>query len=103
MYAIVETCGRQYKVTEGDVLFVEKLPYDEGSEVVFDKILAVSGEKGLVAGAPVVDGASVKAKVLSHGKDSKIIVFKFKAKKGYRRKRGHRQPHTKIQIESINM
>lgn len=102
MYAVVETCGRQYKVAEGDVVFVEKLPYDEGAEVVFDRVLAVSNESGLQFGAPLMSGASVKAKVLSHGKEKKIIVFKYKAKKGYRKKQGHRQSYTKIQIEKIN-
>jgi large subunit ribosomal protein L21 len=102
MYAVVETCGRQYKVSEGEILFVEKLPYEEGSEVVFDRVLALSDENGFSLGAPVIEGASVNAKVLSHGKDKKIIVFKFKAKKGYRKKQGHRQPYTKVQIEKIN-
>ncbi|GAE87075.1 50S ribosomal protein L21 [Acetivibrio straminisolvens] len=102
MYAIIETGGKQYKVQEGDVVFVEKLANDEGSTVTFDKVVAVSKEDKVSFGAPFVSNASVTAKVLSHGKDKKIIVFKFKPKKGYRRKQGHRQPYTKIQIEKIN-
>jgi len=102
VYAIIETGGKQYKVSEGDVVFVEKLDVEEGSEYVFDKVLAVSAGDSVSFGTPYVEGASVKAKVLAHGKDKKIIVFKFKPKKNYRRKQGHRQPHTKVQIEKIN-
>lgn len=102
MYAIIETGGKQYKVQEGDVVFIEKLPVEEGEAVVFDKVLAISGEDSFKAGSPVVEGASVSAKVLGHGKDKKIIVFKYKPKKGYRRKQGHRQPYTRVQIEKIN-
>lgn len=102
MYAIVETCGKQYKVQEGDVLFLDKLSLEEGSTITFDKVLAVSKEDGLSLGAPVVEGVSVTGKVLSHGKDKKIIVFKYRPKKGYRKKQGHRQPHTKVEIQKIN-
>jgi large subunit ribosomal protein L21 len=103
MYAVLVTGGKQYKVSEGDVLYVEKLEAEVDSNVDFDNILMVSKEDGeLVVGKPVVEGANVSAKVLSQGKDKKIIVFKFKRKKDYRRKAGHRQPHTKIQIEKIN-
>lgn len=101
MYAIIETGGKQYKVQEGDVLFVEKLVNGEGETVTFDRVLAVSKESGLVIGSPVVSGASVSAKVEKQGKDSKITVFKYKAKKNYRRKQGHRQPYTKVVIEKI--
>jgi len=103
MYAVLVTGGKQYKVSEGDVLYVEKLEAEVDSNVDFDNILMVSKEDGeLVVGQPVVEGANVSAKVLAQGKDKKIIVFKFKRKKDYRRKAGHRQPHTKIQIEKIN-
>ncbi|WP_282941282.1 50S ribosomal protein L21 [Paenibacillus sp. RC67] len=101
MYAIIETGGKQYKVQEGDVLFIEKLNVGQGDAVTFDKVLAVSKEGGLVLGAPVVAGASVSAKVEKHGKGEKIIVYKYKAKKNYRRKQGHRQPYTKVVIEKI--
>ncbi|MCS7458717.1 50S ribosomal protein L21 [Paenibacillus doosanensis] len=102
MYAIIETGGKQYKVQEGDVLYIEKLNAGEGESVTFDKVLAVSKESGLVVGAPVVSGAAVSAKVEKHGKGEKIIVYKYKAKKNYRRKQGHRQPYTKVVIEKIN-
>jgi len=102
MYAIIETGGKQYRVQEGDVVFVEKLIADEGAVVTFDQVLAVSKEGSASFGSPIVAGASVSAKVLGHGKNKKIIVFKYKAKKGYRRKQGHRQPYTKVQIEKIN-
>lgn len=101
MYAIIETGGKQYRVQEGDVLYVEKLVVGEGETVTFDRVLAVSKEDGLVLGSPVVSGATVSAKVEKQGKDRKIIVFKYKAKKNYRRKQGHRQPYTKVVIEKI--
>ncbi|MEN8906373.1 MAG: 50S ribosomal protein L21 [Clostridiales bacterium] len=101
MYAIMETGGKQYKVQEGDVVFVERLKLDEDEVVNFDKILFVSKDEGAEVGVPYVNGASVSAKVLKHGKDKKVVVFKFKAKKGYRKKQGHRQPYTKVQIEKI--
>ena len=102
MYAIVKTGGKQYKVAQGDVLFVEKLEANEGDVVTLDQVLAVAGEKGLTVGAPVVEGATVTAKVVAQGKAKKVIVYKYKAKKDYRRKQGHRQPYTKLVIESIN-
>ena len=103
MYAIVKTGGKQYKVSQGDVLFVEKLEANEGDVVTLDQVLAVAGEDGkLAVGAPVVEGATVTAKVVAQGKAKKVIVFKYKAKKDYRRKQGHRQPYTKLVIESIN-
>ena len=102
MYAIVNTGGKQYKVAPGDVLFVEKLEANEGDVVTLDQVLAVAGENGLTVGAPVVEGATVTAKVVAQGKAKKVIVYKYKAKKDYRRKQGHRQPYTKLVIESIN-
>ena len=102
MYAIVETGGKQYKVSEGDQLFIEKLAVEDGAEVTFDKVLFVSKDGGVVVGSPLVAGATVTAKVVKHGKAKKIIVFKYKSKKNYRRKQGHRQPYTKVQIEKIN-
>ncbi|HHW31941.1 MAG TPA: 50S ribosomal protein L21 [Clostridiaceae bacterium] len=102
MYAIIETGGKQYKVHEGDVVFVEKLAVEEGSNYTFDKVLAVSKEGEVNFGKPFVSNASVDAKVLAHGKGEKIIVYKYKPKKNYRRKTGHRQLYTKVQIEKIN-
>lgn len=102
MYAIILTGGKQYKVQEGDVVFVEKLSAEEGSVVTFDKVLAVSKDGAVNFGAPVLESASVNAKILGHGKGEKIIVFKYKAKKNYKKKQGHRQPYTKVQIEKIN-
>ncbi|WP_019533494.1 50S ribosomal protein L21 [Paenibacillus ginsengihumi] len=101
MYAIIETGGKQYKVQQGDVLFIEKLDASEGDAVTFDRVLAVSKDGSLTLGAPLVEGAKVSAKVEKHVKGEKIIVYKYKAKKNYRRKQGHRQPYTKVVIESI--
>ena len=101
MYAIIESCGKQYKVTEGDVVFFEKLDAEEGKKVTFDKVILVSEEGKVQVGAPYVKGVKVEGKVVSHGKGKKIIVFKMKAKKNYRRKQGHRQPYTKVEITSI--
>ena len=102
MYAVIETGGKQYKVSEGDVIFIEKLEVEEGEAVTFDKVL-IAGEDGDVkVGAPTVDGASVEAKVVKNGKAKKIYVFKMKRKKNYRRKKGHRQPFTKVEITKIN-
>lgn len=102
MYAIIETGGKQYRVQEGDTLFIEKLEANQGDTVEFDKVLAVSKDGQLVLGTPVVGGAKVSATVVENGKGPKIIVFKYKAKKDYRKKQGHRQPYTKVKIEQIN-
>ena len=101
MFAIIETGGKQYKVNEGDILFVEKLDAEEGSTVTFDRVLAMSTADGFVAGAPVVEGATVTANVVKNGKGKKIHVLKYKPKKNEKKKIGHRQPYTKIQITSI--
>ena len=101
MYAIIESCGKQYKVSEGDVVFFEKLDAEEGKKVTFDKVILVSEEGKVQVGAPYVKGVKVEGKVVSHGKGKKIIVFKMKAKKNYRRKQGHRQPYTKVEITTI--
>ncbi|MBU3160131.1 50S ribosomal protein L21 [Clostridium frigoris] len=101
MYAVVVTGGKQYRVQEGDVLFVEKLNAEVETTIELNEVLAVGKENGLVVGKPVVEGAKVVAKVLAQGKAKKIIVFKFKRKLDYRKKQGHRQSYTKIQIEKI--
>ena len=101
MYAIIESCGRQYKVAEGDVVFFEKLEAEEGKKVTFDNVVLVSEEGKVQVGNPYVKGVKVEGKVISHGKHKKIIVFKMKAKKNERKKQGHRQPYTKVEITSI--
>ena len=102
MFAVIMTGGKQYKVNEGDIIFVEKLNVEEGNEVTFDKVLVVSGNDGIVTGAPCVEGATVTANVVKNGKAKKIYVMKYKAKKNEKKKLGHRQPYTKVQITKIN-
>ena len=101
MYAVIESCGKQYKVAEGDVVFFEKLDAEEGKKVSFDKVILVSDEGKVQVGNPYVKGVKVEGKVVSHGKAKKIIVFKMKAKKNERKKQGHRQPYTKVEITGI--
>ncbi|BBB89743.1 MAG TPA: 50S ribosomal protein L21 [Methylomusa anaerophila] len=101
MYAIIETGGKQYRVSEGDVLTIEKLEAAEGESVDFDRVLTVVKDGEVVIGKPVVSGAKVTAQVVEHGKGRKILVFKYKAKSNYRRRQGHRQPFTKVRIEKI--
>ncbi|TYO98022.1 50S ribosomal protein L21 [Desulfallas thermosapovorans] len=101
MYAIIETGGKQYRVSEGDTLYIEKLPAEVGETYEVNKVLAVEKDGQLQVGTPVLDGAKVLLKVEKHGKDRKIIVFKYKPKKNYRRKKGHRQPFTKVVVEKI--
>ncbi len=101
MYAIIGTGGKQYKVSPGDVLKVEKLPYDEGTEFEFKEVFAFSEDGKIEVGVPKLSNVIVKAKLLEHGKDEKVIVFKYKRKKNYRRMKGHRQPYSKVEILSI--
>jgi len=101
MYAIIKTGGKQYRVQEGETVFVEKLEAEVDSAGVFDEVLAVGGEGDLKVGTPVVSGAKVTGKVVAQGKEKKILVFKYKAKSNYRRRQGHRQPFTKVVIEKI--
>ena len=101
MFAVIETGGKQYKVNEGDVIFVEKLDVNEGDTITFDCVKALSLGEGLKIGAPNVEGAAVTAKVVANGKGKKIYVMKYKAKKNEKKKIGHRQPYTKVQILSI--
>ena len=103
MYAVIEACGKQYKVSKGDIVFFEKLEVEEGKTVKFDKVILVSDGGKIEVGTPYVKSAKVEGKVVAHGKGKKIIVFKYKAKKNYRRKQGHRQPYTKVEITSIKM
>ncbi len=102
MYAIIETGGKQYKVSEGDVIFVEKLDVEAGATVTIDKVLVVANGEEVSVGAPYVEGATVSASAVKNGKEKKIIVYKYKAKKGYHKKQGHRQPYTKLEIQKIN-
>ncbi|MCL2201557.1 MAG: 50S ribosomal protein L21 [Oscillospiraceae bacterium] len=101
MQAIIETGGKQYRVKEGDELFIEKLDAEAQDTITFDKVLAVFSDDKVEIGAPYLRGVKVNATVIKSGKAKKIIVYKMKPKKGYRRKQGHRQPYTKIQIEKI--
>ncbi|WP_306484784.1 50S ribosomal protein L21 [Anaerococcus sp.] len=102
MYAIIKTGGKQYKVSEGDLVRVEKLPYEVGDTVEFDQVLLLSGDEVKV-GSPVIENAKVTATVEDQNKDKKIVVFKYKPKKQYRKKHGHRQPYTLVKIDSISL
>lgn len=102
MYAILKTGGKQYKVSEGDVIYVEKLGLEADAEYTFTEVLAVGTDDELKVGAPYVEGATVTAKAVKEGRSKKIIVYKYKPKKGYHKKQGHRQAYTKLQIEKIN-
>lgn len=102
MFAIVEIAGQQFKVEKDQTLFVHRLQQQEGASIELDKVLLVSNNGSVKVGAPVLSGASIKAKVLNHVKGDKVIIFKKKRRKGYRKKNGHRQSFTKIQIEAIN-
>ena len=101
MQAIIVTGGKQYKVSEGDILFIEKLEAEAGETITFDQVLAIVDGETATFGAPVVEGASVEATVVKNGKGKKIRIFKYTPKKGYRKRQGHRQPYTKVQIGAI--
>lgn len=101
MQAIIVTGGKQYKVSEGDTLFIEKLEAEAGQSITFDQVLAILDGDNASFGAPVVEGAAVDATVVKNGKGKKIRIFKYNAKKGYRKRQGHRQPYTKVQIGAI--
>ena len=103
MQAIIVTGGKQYKVSEGDVLFIEKLEAEAGQAITFDKVLAILDGDKATFGAPTVEGASVVATVVKNGKGKKIRIFKYNAKKGYRKRQGHRQPYTKVEIAKISV
>ena len=102
MYAVIETGGKQYKVETGDVIYIEKLDVEADSDITFDKVLAVGTDDGIKVGAPYVEGANVAAKAVKNGKGKKITVFTYKPKKNEKRKMGHRQPNTKVEIGAIN-
>ena len=102
MYAVIETGGKQYKVSEGDVIYVEKLDVEAGADIAFDKVLLIGEGSDVKVGAPVVDGVSVAGKVIKNDKTKKVVVYKYKPKKGYHKKQGHRQQYTKVEITKIN-
>jgi large subunit ribosomal protein L21 len=101
MYAVIKTGGKQYRVTEGDRLRIEKLPGDVGSAITFDEVLMLGGDK-VAVGKPLVAGAKVMATIVAQDRAKKVIVFKFRRRKNYRRKRGHRQPFTEIKITGVS-
>ena len=103
MYAIIETGGKQYKVSQGDVVFIEKLDAEENAEITFDKVLMAGEGDSVKVGTPTVEGATVSAKVLKNGKAKKVVIFKMKRKKNERKRKGHRQPYTKVEITAINV
>lgn len=102
MYAIIETGGKQYKVQAGDTLYIEKLDVEENTEITFDKVIVIGADDGIKVGAPYVEGATVTANALKNGKAKKVVVFTYKPKKNEKRKKGHRQPYTKVEITAIN-
>ena len=102
MYAIIVTGGKQYRVEQGDIVYIEKLDQEAGDTVKFDQVLAILDGDKATFGAPVVEGASVAATVVKNGKGKKVRIFKYTPKKGYRKRQGHRQPYTKVEITAIN-
>ncbi len=103
LYAIIEAGGKQYRVREGDVLKVEKLPVEAGTVIPVERVLALATDSAFLVGRPTVEGARVMLRVLAHGRGEKIIVFKYKPKKNYRRKKGHRQYYTAVRVEKIEL
>lgn len=103
MYAVVETGGKQYRVQEGDVINVEKLGVEDGAKVVFDKVLVAGEGADIKIGKPYIEGCTVEGTAVESGKGPKVIIFKYKSKKDYRKKQGHRQPYTSVKIESLNI
>ena len=103
MYAVVQTGGKQYRVSEGDIINVEKLDVEPGSVVTLEQVLIVGGDNGIVVGKPYVAGACVAANVVENGKAKKVVIYKYKAKKDSKKKQGHRQPYTQLQIKSISL
>jgi large subunit ribosomal protein L21 len=101
MYALVDINGRQYKAEKGSKLVIDRIPRETGEKIEFNSVLLVSGSDNVQVGTPYVDGVSVKATVMEHGNDKKVVVFKYKKRKGYRKKYGHRQPYSVITIEDI--
>jgi large subunit ribosomal protein L21 len=102
VYAIFETGGKQYKAGKGDIVFVEKLDGEPGKLVSFDALVVADGDD-IKIGTPIVEGAKVRAKIVEHGKEKKVVMFKYKPKRNYRKKQGHRQPFTKIRITSVGV
>ena len=102
MYAVIETGGKQYQVQPVDFIFYEKLEVEENADITFDKVIAVGVDDGIKVGKPYVEGATVSAKALKNGKGKKVVVFTYKPKKNEKRKKGHRQPYTKVEIAAIN-
>jgi len=102
MYALIQTGGKQFKVSEGTMLKVEKLAGEKGGTLVFDQVLMIAGDDGEAKiGSPILDGAKVTAEIIEQGKNKKVVVYKYKKRKNYRRKQGHRQPYTKVIVKSI--
>ncbi len=103
MYAVIETGGKQYRVQEGDIISVEKLGVEDGAKVVFDKVLVAGEGADIKVGKPYIEGCTVEGTAVETGKGAKVIIFKYKSKKDYRKKQGHRQPFTSVKIESLNI